>query len=180
MLEVGAGTGYYLAAALDALPESRGLATDVSVAACRRAAKAHPRMAAVVADTWAGLPVRSSAVDALLCVFAPRNAAEFCRVLSPGGVLVIVTPAPDHLASLRATHGLLNVPADKAADLRKAFVDLDAIATHHVSYSLDLGADDIADLIAMGPNAFHAGERTPGPARIDVSVHVSVFRKPGF
>jgi 23S rRNA (guanine745-N1)-methyltransferase len=85
ILEAGAGTGHHLARVLDAVDGAHGLASDISVAAIRRAARAHPRMAAIVADTWQGLPVRSGAVDAVLCVFAPRNRDEFARVLAPGG-----------------------------------------------------------------------------------------------
>ncbi|MEA5650792.1 putative RNA methyltransferase, partial [Cutibacterium granulosum] len=45
ILEVGAGTGFHLAAVLDRLgAPAQGLATDISPAAVRRAAVAHPRM----------------------------------------------------------------------------------------------------------------------------------------
>ncbi|CAA9301630.1 MAG: 23S rRNA (guanine(748)-N(1))-methyltransferase, partial [uncultured Friedmanniella sp.] len=48
LLEAGAGTGYYTAALLEGLG-GRAVALDISVAAARRAARAHPRAAAVVA-----------------------------------------------------------------------------------------------------------------------------------
>ena len=50
----------------------------------------------------------------LLNVFAPRNGAEFHRVLRPDGVLLVVTPAADHLAELVDALGLLRVDPDKA------------------------------------------------------------------
>ena len=179
LLEVGAGTGYYVATALEAQPLARGLATDVSPAACRRAARAHARLGAVVADTWAGLPVRSSAVDALLCVFAPRNPAEFFRVLSPGGVLVVATPTPRHLASLRAEYNLLDVRLDKAAELRRSLSAFDPVATQLVEYRAALPAEAVADLVGMGPNAFHTPAFEPQAATIEVSVEITVLRKPG-
>src|SRR4051794_41593639 len=49
VLESGAGTGYYAAALLDGLG-GRALALDISTAAARRAARAHPPPAAVGAD----------------------------------------------------------------------------------------------------------------------------------
>lgn len=157
LLEVGAGTGYYLAGCLDALPAARGLATDVSPAAARLAARAHPRAASAVADTWEGLPLLDRAVDAVLCVFAPRNPAEFARVLQPGGVAVIVVPRPEHLAEVRRVHGLLDVPADKASDVaRRMAPDFTALATTSVTRELSLNHDQVGDLIGMGPNAFHA------------------------
>lgn len=69
LVEVGAGTGWYLDGVLTHRRDAVGLATDVSVAAAKRAARSG--LASVVADTWAGLPIRSASVDAVLCVFAP-------------------------------------------------------------------------------------------------------------
>lgn len=178
ILEVGAGTGHHLAALLDALPDARGLASDVSPAAAKRSARRHPRLASIVADTWAGLPLRSSAVDALVCIFAPRNAGEFFRVLSPGGVAVVVTPDARHLNSLRREHDLLDVRPDKTTDVARQLSGLMPIMTQHVGFSADLSADQVRDLIGMGPNAFHGAPAEARPTTVEVSVHVSVFRKP--
>lgn len=168
VLEVGAGTGHYLARALG--PDALGLATDVSVAAARRAARAHPRVAAVVADTWAGLPVADGAVDAVLCVFAPRNPVEFRRVLADGGRIVVVVPEPGHLAELRAEHGLLDIADDKAATVATAFGG--KARQRRVRYRLELDAHAATDLVAMGPNAFH---HSPRLAASSVTVDVSVL-----
>ena len=46
-------------------------------------------VAAVVADTWDGLPLADGCVDLVQVVFAPRNPSEFARVLRPGGTLVV-------------------------------------------------------------------------------------------
>lgn len=175
LAEAGAGTGWYLAGCLESSPQARGVATDVSIPAARQAARAHPRLAAVVADTWRGLPLRSEAVEFLLCAFAPRNPAEFARVLRPGARLVVVTPEPDHLAELRAAHDLLEVEPDKAerlaAGLGGRFEAADSVL---VEESLDLNAGQVADVIAMGPNAFHAHpEIAVAPMRTTLSVRVS-------
>jgi 23S rRNA (guanine745-N1)-methyltransferase len=98
VLDVGAGTGHHLASILDGLPTAYGLAVDSSKAAARRSTKAHARADAIVADVWRPLPVGDSSVGVLTDIFAPRNAPEFARVLRPDGVLVVVTPAVDHLA----------------------------------------------------------------------------------
>ncbi len=171
IVEVGAGTGYYLAAALDAAPGAEGLATDVSPAAARRAARCHPRAAAVVADTWQRLPLPDGAADRLLCVFAPRNPAEFARVLRPGGRAVVVVPGPLHLRELREGYGLLAIDDDKSDRVRRAFAGWRA-EEQALTYQLELGADDVADVIAMGPNAFHGLPATTaaGASTIDVRV----------
>ena len=155
VLEVGAGTGFYLSRVLSRLG-GRGVALDVSPAAARRAARAHPDLLAVVADVWRPLPVPTAAYDAIVAVFAPRNPAEFARVLRPGGLVVVATPEPAHLVELRITLGLLDIPADKddrvGATLAGAF---DPGPRRLVRASLSLDEDAVVDLVAMGPNAFH-------------------------
>ncbi|MEO7588567.1 MAG: putative RNA methyltransferase [Arachnia sp.] len=182
LLEVGAGTGHHLAAVLDRLPAAAGVAADVSVPACRRAARAHPRMASVVADTWAGLPLADASVDAVLCIFAPRNPAEFARVLRPGGVAVVVVPAQEHLRELRRTHALLQIGDGKVERLTtSALGHLESGTATDVAYDLDLTGEEVADLIAMGPNAFHTrdrGDTSMGGAIVRVSVTCAVLRAP--
>src|SRR3954453_17777493 len=107
VLDAGTGTGNYLARVLDALPGAAGLGLDVSKPALRRAAKAHPRAAAVLADLWRPLPVADQAASVILDVFAPRNGAEFRRVLRPDGKLLVVTPGPDHLGELVTPYGMI-------------------------------------------------------------------------
>lgn len=167
VLEVGAGTGHYIAAAL--APGAAGLAMDISVPACRRAARVHPALASIVADTWAGLPLRDASVDVLLCVFAPRNAGEFRRVLRPGGRIVIVVPNAEHLVELRQEHGLLGIDDDKVEQLEAAFGS--AAEVRRVAYDAELDAAAATDIVAMGPNAFHgAGGIGATKVTIDVSI----------
>lgn len=182
ILDVGAGTGWYLARWLDSAPDAVGLAIDISTAAARRAAKAHPRMGAVVADTWAGLPVRDSSVDALTCLFAPRNPTDFSRVLAPGGVMVIVAPTAEHLSEARASLGLLDVEENKQTKLLRQFSGLlEPVGQAPVRRTMHLPPAHLRALVGMGPNAFHTDA-----ARIDAqetmavtaSVVVSWFRKP--
>ena len=177
IVEVGAGTGYYLARALEANPGARGLATDVSPAAAKRAARAHPRAGSIVADTWAGLPLRDGVADVVLCVFAPRNPAEFERVLSPGGTLVVAVPGADHLAELRERYDLLGVDRDKAEAVAASFPGWRHRRTE-VRAQLELSADEVADLIAMGPNAFHGPPTTTAPTRTTLAVTVVSLTRP--
>ncbi|SDB90928.1 23S rRNA m(1)G-748 methyltransferase [Raineyella antarctica] len=187
VLEVGAGTGYYLAGCLGPATAAggRGLALDISPAAARRAARAHPRIGAVVADTWAGLPVRSGSVDVLLAVFAPRNPAEFARVLAPQGRVLVALPLPDHLAELRAELGLLDIEADKESRLLAQFAGHLQPAGHvDVRFELTLSAPAAQDLVAMGPNAFHGRKRDSGaddveagPRTVTVAVRIRAFTR---
>jgi 23S rRNA (guanine745-N1)-methyltransferase len=187
VLDVGAGPGFYLDRVLAGLAgrgeAARGLALDVSVAAARRAARSPRAVGAVVADAWGRLPVRSGSVDVVLSVFAPRNAAEMVRVLAPAGSVVVVSPLPDHLVGLRAARGLLDVEPGKQERLAAAFgAHLRLLAETDVRHAADLDPRSAGDLVAMGPNAFHAGGddgAADAAARADVAVRVSTWRRTG-
>jgi 23S rRNA (guanine745-N1)-methyltransferase len=181
LLDLGAGTGWYLARLLDRLPDARGLALDVSKPALRRAARAHPRLAAVAADAWRPLPLRDGVVAAVLNVFAPRNAPEIARVLRPGGLAAVVTPAPGHLAGLVEALGLLQVDERKDARLADQLAPhLNVVGRRLLEWRLTLDAAGARDAAAMGPSAFHIDpaeldERVGAlPRTIDVAAAVTI------
>jgi 23S rRNA (guanine745-N1)-methyltransferase len=181
VLDLGGGTGHHLAGVLDQVPGAVGVVLDSSRYAARRAAGISPRALAVVADTWARLPVRGAAVDRVTVVFAPRNGPETARVLRPGGRLVVATPAPDHLAELVGPLGLLRVDPDKAdrlaASLQPHLAPAGAAAHREV---LDLDHRAVASVVGMGPHARHltpgqVAERLAGlPPRVQVTLAVDV------
>ncbi|MFI7332167.1 putative RNA methyltransferase [Micromonospora aurantiaca (nom. illeg.)] len=185
VVDAGAGTGHYLAAVLAALPEAAGLALDVSKPALRRAARAHSRAAAALADTWQRLPLADRATSVLLNVFAPRNGPEFHRVLDPGGALLVVTPAADHLTELVDALDLLRVDQDKAdrvaGSLGAHFAE--ESATGHRA-RLALTRAEVSTLVGMGPSAWHADPRRlaariaalPEPVPVTLSVRLGVHR----
>ena len=179
VVELGAGTGYYLAAVLERLPGRRGLALDNSRYALRRAARAHPRIGAVGCDAWRELPVRDAVAALGLVVFSPRNGPELARVLAPGGALVVVTPGDRHLHQLVEPLGLLRVDEEKearlAAELNPFF---ELVRRRDWEEALDLGAGEVERLVAMGPSARHV--ESLGAARaceVTASVTVSVYRR---
>jgi 23S rRNA (guanine745-N1)-methyltransferase len=181
VLDCGAGSGHYLRLVLDAVPGGRGVALDVSVAAARRAARAHSRLGAVVADAWQPFPVADRCVDLLLNVFAPRNAAEFARVLRPDGRLVTVHPTDRHLAGLRRQLGLLDVQPAKWQRLTASLGRHFRIADDRlVEFEATWTPDVVRDVVAMGPNAFHLpGGALPalstGLTAVSVSVQVTTW-----
>jgi 23S rRNA (guanine745-N1)-methyltransferase len=156
ILELGAGTGYYLARVLDRCQAVPGFALDISKFAARRAARAHARIAAVVADGAKPFPVRTGSAALALSIFAPRNASEFHRVLGPRGMLLVVTPASCHLRELIEPLGLLHVDGRKEerlhAQLSPFFVPH---RQHPLELALQLSRQDVTHLAAMGPSAFH-------------------------
>jgi 23S rRNA (guanine745-N1)-methyltransferase len=188
LLDLGGGTGHHLAGVLDTLPAAVGVVLDSSRYAARRAARAHPRAVSVVADTWARLPLADAAVDRVLVVFAPRNGPEIARVLRPGGRLVVVTPAADHLTELIGPLSLLRVDPDKAARLAATLEPhLDAAGTTTYREQLELDRAAVATLVGMGPHARHLEPAQleaslggiPEPVRVTVSVDIGCYRPLG-
>jgi 23S rRNA (guanine745-N1)-methyltransferase len=194
VLDAGCGTGHYLHALIDRLPDAVGLAADLSPIAVARAVRDRPDVDGVVADTWASLPLRDGIVDLVLDVFAPRNLPEFHRVLAPGGHVAIVAAGPRHLDELRASGRAVGVQEDKRERILDAADRLfEAVAETRVHRVLRLGEDDVGLLLGMGPSAHHtatqrravaqaAGAEPPGQigvmreelqdVTIDVMIHV--------
>ena len=185
VLEAGAGTGHYLAGVLDAVgrhgdgADVVGIGTEISAAAARRLARAHPAVAAVVADTWDGLPLADGCVDLVQVVFAPRNPSEFARVLRPGGTLVVAVPGEGHLEPLRSAGGLLEPAPDKAArldsELAAAF---EPGPVRVVDQRTEVPAAVAVDLALMGPSGVHLDrsrlEAALGADDRPVRLHVEV------
>lgn len=155
--EIGAGTGYYLSHTLDSVAGSRGIGVDVSVHAAKHLAKCHPRIGAIVADAWARLPIQSDSVDAITVIFAPRNAAEFARILKPRGQVIVLTPETGHLAELRAPLGIIEVEEGKVDRMiEQAAGHLQQVGESElVEFEMMLDQRSIQNQIGMSPSARH-------------------------
>ncbi|MEW2298280.1 methyltransferase domain-containing protein [Streptomyces sp. NPDC006743] len=183
VVDVGCGTGYYLAGVLDHLPGARGLGLDTSVRALRSAARAHDRAAAVAWDVFRPLPLAGGAADAVLNVFAPRNPAEFHRVLRPAGRLIVIRPTGRHLAELRGRlPAAVTVDPAKEQRLHRALDPFfEAAVTERVEYPAHLSRPDALDLVAMTPSARHVSRADLDdgrvlPEQVTVSVLATAYR----
>lgn len=184
VLDIGCGTGYYLAGVMDRIPGAHGLGVDTAARALRFAARAHDRAAAAGWDVFSPFPLADGAVDLVMDVFAPRNPAEFARVLTPEGHLLVVRPAADHLAELReSVPGMVQLDPRKEERLHEVLDPLFTTAdSRDLRLSLALDEARVRDLVAMTPSARHvdlpalagtgAGART-----VTVSVRASLHRR---
>ncbi|MEU4509226.1 putative RNA methyltransferase [Nonomuraea wenchangensis] len=170
IVDAGAGTGHYLAAALNAVNDGIGMAFDVSKHAVRRAARVHPRAGAFVADVWKPLPIRDGVADVVIDVFAPRNGPEFGRILRPGGVAVVVTPAAEHLSPLVGELGLLSVDEEKERRVARGMEGFVRAGRRTVAFDMELDAGGIAQVVGMGPSAWHTD-----PAELDARIAALFF-----
>ncbi|TDN45388.1 23S rRNA m(1)G-748 methyltransferase [Curtobacterium flaccumfaciens] len=193
VLDVGSGPGTYLAHALRAADGRRGVAQDVpvpvgrqpgprlgvaldlSAVAIRRAARAHERAGAVVGDVTERLPVVDGAAAVVLDVFAPRNQTEYARVLHPDGVLVVVTPRTGHLAEL--AEATITVDPEKERRLHDSLTPAFVLrSTEDLTWTMDLTAEDVHDVVHMGPSHHHVAPGTVfAPATVTAAVTISTW-----
>jgi len=181
VLDAGCGEGSYLAAATDAT-RATGWGIDVSKPAIRLAARRHRAHHYAVASSFV-LPFADSVLDVVTSVFAPRDFPELFRVLRSGGVAVVATPGPDHLAGVRAL-----VYDDPRPHEEKPHVSGDGEPPpqrrERVRFELDLvDADDVLHLLQMTPYWWHARpdqqeEAATRTLRTTVDVWLTVHARP--
>jgi 23S rRNA (guanine745-N1)-methyltransferase len=156
VVDLGAGTGYQLTVVLDHCRRAWGLALDASRPALRRAARAHPRMAAIACDAWQELPLADASADLVINSFAPRNGAEITRVLRPRGALIVVRPAPAHLHQLSSVLGMLAIDPRKGERLHAQLsAGLSTESATELEFDMELTRADVEALVMMGPSAHH-------------------------
>jgi 23S rRNA (guanine745-N1)-methyltransferase len=127
------------------------------VRALRSVARAHERAAAATWDVFRPFPLADDVADVVLNVFAPRNPAEFYRVLRPAGRLIVVRPTARHLAELRGRVPAM-VTIDPAKEQRlHGTLDpyFEAVVTERVEYSMAPIGPEALDLVGMTPSARH-------------------------
>ncbi|WP_371642254.1 methyltransferase domain-containing protein [Streptomyces mirabilis] len=183
VVDVGCGTGYYLAGVLDQLPGARGLGVDTSVRALRSATRAHDRAAAVAWDIFRPFPLAGGVAEVVLDVFAPRNPAEFHRVLRPTGRLIVVRPTGRHLVELRGrSPAMVTIDPTKEQRLHRALNPFfEAAVTEQVEYPVTLTRPGALDLVAMTPSARHVSHADLNddgfpPDQVTVSVLATAYR----
>jgi 23S rRNA (guanine745-N1)-methyltransferase len=185
VLDLAGGTGYYLAAVLDALPESVGVTLDLSKPALRRAAAAHSRALALGADVWRRIPLADRSAAIVTSVFGPRNPGETIRLLADDGAFLLVAPTASHLAEVVGPLGMLSIDAAKADRIAARMTGLDLLASEPISYQVQLTHADLGDLVSMGPSAHHVDpaqlsrriDLLPEPLPVSVSVNLSAYRR---
>lgn len=174
-LDVGCGEGFYTARVAHALPAAEGYALDISREAVKRASRRTPSLTSMVAS-MARVPLASDALDLLLSVFSPLDWQEAHRLLRPGGAVVMLGPARDHLLELRAKLYDEVRDYDDGKHLSRIPPGLHLIASETLSFKLALDdAQARADLLSMTPHGWRASaERRQAVTEQSLEVTVAV------
>jgi len=124
-------------------------------------------------------------VDLVLDVFAPRNPAEFHRLLHPGGRLIVARPDSDHLAELRRQVGqMVDIDPEKEERLHRGLdPHFEVVNVERIEYTMSLSHQETVDLMLMTPSAHHLSDddldRVAAgalPEEVTVSVLASTYR----
>ncbi len=158
LVDAGCGEGYYTVAMHKALcegkrPEDFSLfGFDMSKEALRIASKRCRQIRFAVANLFS-MPLADNSVDLLTELFAPVADQEFYRVLKPGGILLLVIPAKEHLFELKQV--LYDTPyynEEKTVSLEK----FSLIKKENIQNSIRLSCqEDIQKLFTMTPYFYH-------------------------
>ena len=186
VLDAGCGDGYYLNRALRVIG-CCGLGFDLSKFAVDHAAKTARRNGLAERSFYAvasvfDLPVAAESADAVINLFAPCVEREYCRVLKPGGLLVVVGSGEDHLYELKQAVYDEVYRNDIRADLP---THLPLIGHRKVDFTVSLNQSaDIESLFSMTPYYYRTSaegfrrlhELTELTTRAQADIYI--YRKP--
>ncbi|MBV8063733.1 MAG: methyltransferase domain-containing protein [Nevskia sp.] len=153
LLDVGCGEGWYTSVLLRVAAEVSGL--DIARPAIQAAARRFPGITWLVGSA-ALLPFGDAALDAVISLFTPLQLAEMRRVLRPGGHVLLVTPAPDHLWSLREQLFEEVLPHEPDKFLAGFEAQFELRTRQELRFALSLNQNDLRRLLAMTPYAWKA------------------------
>jgi 23S rRNA (guanine745-N1)-methyltransferase len=190
LLDAGCGEGFYLKRLRESLADRPGspiavdyYGVDISKFAVRQAAQRDRTMNWIVASII-DLPFAPSSLDVVLNVFSPIAFVEFSRILRKTGRLVMASPGPRHLNSLREIIYPIAREHAPSAMIEQARGLFSLCAEARTRYQIELkSAGEIMDLLAMTPYFWNIDLNTKSKVEalerltLDVDVEVRVFRK---
>jgi len=156
--DIGCGEGYYSQKAFNNLPglNTQIFGTDISKYAVKVAAKKYTNNLYFVSSVY-NLPVAKKSVDLILSVFSPIMAAEFQRILSRQGAVIVVSPAPNHLCEMAALI-YETVKPHTTTIVEKMTTVFDHVHAKRTTFTIDLtSAVDLLSLLKMTPYYWSTG-----------------------
>ena len=190
LLDAGCGEGYYLGQ-IQRVLDGRFAGThisyigvDIAKDAMRMAAKRYKTIHFLVANLKERLVFANDSLHILLNIFAPRNVEEFARVLTLGGIALVVIPAPQHLQQLRKRLGLLSIEEHKQEHVIEQFMPyFTYVGATSVNAMPHLNTQEIAQAVMMTPNYWHMSDEikdvmaTMNEIETEIAFTCLMFRK---
>ncbi len=180
LIDAGCGEGYYTRAVAESLKRKNALSAaggiDISKDAVSAAAKAGGNIQYAVASVY-DMPVKSETADIVLNIFAPGAFDEFYRILTPGGLLVVVYPLENHLIELKQAVYDEVYKNDSIPSVPKGF---SLISSREIKQVLHLESnEDIVNLFKMTPYYYKTGaddqKKLERISRLDISFEVEIM-----
>ena len=167
LLDAGCGEGYYLRHLLQAANENgqsmQVAALDISKWAVQAAARSEKRATWLVASN-SHIPIVDNSIDTLLCVFGFPVEAEFARVLTANGRLIMVDPAEHHLSELKQV--IYDDVQAKPYQLPIKGVNWQLASEQRVTFTVCLPSNQaVRNLLVMTPHLYRAS--SAGRARAE-------------
>jgi 23S rRNA (guanine745-N1)-methyltransferase len=181
VLDVGCGEGSFLGE-IQSATGCEAWGVDISRAAIEAAARRWPAARWVVSNADLGLPFAPGSFELVLSITSRRNAAEFARLLVPGGALFFAVPAEDDQRELRE---LLHGEAFEVDRLPGLESDLGAAfaleRSARLSWTNRLDREGFGDLLALAYRGARERERRQLEQRAELEVtssyRLALFRR---
>lgn len=154
-MDIGCGEGYYTQAMAQSIPEL--IAVDIAKSAVQIAAKQDvDRKITWVVGTGAVLPALDNSLELCTSFFSPLPKEEMLRTLSVSGYLLMATPAPNHLYTMREQLFDQVNPHEPEKFIAQLQPEFELLEQFYVADDLKFNQQQLADLIAMTPYAYKA------------------------
>ncbi len=150
VLDAGCGEGYYLHYLTEHHRDPLNIiGFDISKWAVQRAARRCHGTWMVASNK--NIPLADSSVDVVLDMFGFPDYTSFERILAPGGRLIRVTPAPQHLIELRTLiyEQVHQVPS---ANIHPS--ELNRLSSEQLTFNVELEHQSLKNLLLMTPHMF--------------------------
>lgn len=150
VLDAGCGEGYYLHYLTEHHRDPLNIiGFDISKWAVQRAARRCHGTWMVASNK--NIPLADSSVDVVLDMFGFPDYASFGRILAPGGRLIRVTPAPQHLIELRR---LIYPQVHQMANADTYPSSLHTLSSEQLAFNVELEPQSLKNLLLMTPHMF--------------------------
>lgn len=184
ILDAGCGEGYYsdhISRIPSVISRASICGIDVSREGVKLSAKRKNNIQWGVASVHS-IPLQDKSVNIILNIFAPHDADEFSRITADNGILISVTPGPEHLK------GLKEELYETVTEHNNGYPEIrgfEAAESDNLKYEFTVIWPQIkSDLLKMTPyywrtkpGRIQALEKSPAPLTTFADFAITVYRK---